>query len=154
MLFRSLEIKNPPEGKEEYLGWYIIIYVHDVRGHDFVVRGIEDMTPDVYIKMSKEKPKDVSDINDLTFACSAKNRNTGVGRFRNTFVETSDRKLPKYLEYLGTCTEFNYPENETIIEPFTSLLTWYDFEKDTIRYYENELERQDIVEQLKRNQAD
>ena len=129
------------------------MYVHDVRGHEFVVRGVDDITPDVYMKMSKEKPKDVSDINNLTFTCIAKDRNIGIGRFRNTFVETSDRKYPSHLEYLGKCREFKYPENEKIYEPFTGVLAWHSIVEKAIYSYENELERQAIVEVLKNKEV-
>lgn len=145
------QIKNPPKGKEEYLGWYITIYVHDVRGHEFVVRGVYDMTPDIYIKVSKEKPKDVSEINDFMFTCSVRNTKTGVGRFRNTLSELSDRSYPKDIEFLGKCIDFKYPQNEEVIEPFSDLVKWYSLEKDAILDYENELKRQqEIAERLKK----
>jgi hypothetical protein len=145
-----LQIKNPPKGKEEYLGWYVSIYVHGIRGHDFVVRGIEDMTPDVYLKISKEKPQTVSDLTRFEFACLSRNQKTGIGKFRYTFCEVSDRKYPKDIEYLGICDDFVYPEIENFVEPFSALLAWHSIESDAVVSYENELQRQKEVEELKR----
>jgi len=55
-------------------------------------------------------------------------------------METSNRKYPKDMKFLGKCENFIYPKNEA---PYNSNLhmgcQWWSIEQDAIRGYELEL---------------
>ena len=108
------QIKNPPEEYVKYKGWYIAIYVHDIRKHSLVVRGVLDIVPYVYLKMSKEKPKRMSELDDMMFIVWKWDIIIGKAQCGFSFLDASDRKMPKDLEYLGICEKFKYPIFEKI----------------------------------------
>ncbi len=133
------QIKNPPEGKEEYEGWWVVIYVSRLAEMELVVRGIVDMIPCVYLKMSKEKPQDLLQINSLPFIVwSIEWGTTGQGAFEKALVDTSHRSYPKEIEFLGICENFQYPVLEIKREDFQ---LWRSFKEDAIIEYERELQR-------------
>ncbi|KNY26492.1 hypothetical protein [Pseudobacteroides cellulosolvens] len=142
------QIKNPPKDKMEYLGWYITIYVHDLSKHEFVVRGVYDIVPDIYIMLSKEEPVSPNQINELTLVCGIINvyngrkdkPGDGKRHYRYTLMETSNRKYPKGIKYLGQCDNFVYPENEASYNSDLHMgCQWWCIENDAIRGYELEL---------------
>ena len=130
------QIKNPPQECQQYQGWYVAIYVHEIRGHSFVVREIKDMTPYVYLKMSKVKPEKISDLEKMIFLTWNWDKKTGQAQYGFSFMDVSDRKMPKDLEYLGICENFIYPTCEKITEDsLGGMVSWQSFEHDTARWY-------------------
>ena len=132
------QIKNPPEGKEEFEDWWVVIYVSRLAEMELVVRGIVDIIPCVYLKMSKEKPQDPLQINSLPFIVWSIEWRTGQGAFEKALVDTSHRSYPKEIEFLGVCENFQYPVLEIKREDFQ---LWRSFKEDAIIEYERELKR-------------
>ena len=141
------QIKNPPEGKEEYEDWWVVIYVSRLGEMELVVRGVVDVVPYIYLKMSKEKPKDASQINSLPFIGWSIEWSTGQGAFEKALVETSHRSYPKEIEFLGICEDFQYPTLEIKREDFQ---LWWSFKADAIEEYERELQRIEYNKLLER----
>ena len=132
------QVKNPPEKYMEYKDWYVAIYVHEIRGHSLVVRGVVDMVPYVYLKMSKEKPKKMSDLDEMRFLIWKWDRISGHAQCGFTFVDTSNRKMPKDLECLGRCEKFEYPIFEKITDDdFGCGLSWWIFESYVTSMYDS-----------------
>nr|MBP3598108.1 hypothetical protein [Eubacterium sp.] len=134
-------ITNPPKGKEMYKGWWAVIYVNRLRQHEWKVKGVWDTTPYVYVKLAKEKPTSLDEINDLPFVVGQVKWKTAQGIYERELADISNRAYPKTLEYFGVMEEFEFPAGEMEI---WDLQLWFSFEKDVIRDYELELERQEL----------
>lgn len=130
-----VEITQPPESAPEYQGWYIVIYVHEVNGHEFIVPGVEDMCPLIYIMMSSKRIESIEEVEELKCCCSVRDIKTGKRRYQYTIAETSNRKTPKNIEYLGKYTCFKHPLDEEEYDGMGSLIMWHSFVKDCIAGY-------------------
>ena len=131
----TMEIVAPPETVAEYKGWYIVIYVKEIKGFDFVVPGVDDICPSVYIMLSPKEVKSMEDITSLNCCCSVRDAQTRKKRYQYTIAETSDRRKPKNLNYLGRCDCFKYPVDEEEYDEMGSLIMWNDFVEDSIEGY-------------------
>lgn len=130
-----VKITEPPKSALEYQGWYIVIYVNEINGHDFIVPGVEDMCPLIYIMMSSKRIESIEEVAELKCCCSVKNIKTGKRRYQYTIAETSNRKKPKNIEYLGKCNCFKYPLDEEEYDGMGSLIMWHNFVEDSIAGY-------------------
>lgn len=132
-------IMKMPNDKTEFKDWYIVIYVNEVREFDFVVPHVKDICPNIYIMLAENKDFSVDEISNLKFCCSVHNRKTGKKRYQYTLSETSNRKYPADMKYLGKCNSFIPPKDEMVDEvPFSELkeiIMWYSFVDDVVRGY-------------------
>lgn len=131
----TMEIMEPPTNALEYKGWYIVIYVHEVNGHDFEVPGINDMCPLIYIMLSPKEIQAVNDIHELQCCCSINNSKTGQKRYQYTLGEISNRKMPKNINFLGKADDFKFPIDEYEYDGMGSIILWYRFVDEAIEGY-------------------
>ncbi len=132
------EAYNPPKDYQKYIGWYITFYVHGIVEKDINLPGIPDHFPCLYLMLSEKKPVSINELNELTLIFEP--FFTGEGKkLKNhqwLLFETSNRKYPKDLEYLGECKDFKYPEDEYRESVNTNSIWWNTVEIQAIRRYE------------------
>ena len=103
------QIKNKVENYEEYVDWYVLLYVDKIKKKDWIVKGVYDEVAEVYFFMTKEKPKDVNEIKSATPICFLEfNEKKQYGAY---LFEKSKRQRPKDLTFLGNYTSFVCPHN-------------------------------------------
>ena len=154
------QIKTPPndpanpENSNKYIGWWIILYVISLIEREYIVKGITDVFPLVYVKMSKEKPISICDINNADFATDAYGASTGAGRFEFLIKGTLSKKISKESIFWGRTEQFLEPKNkkekkkahkDEYIPGFELSST---FAMYVIRYYEDELKRKEWVKKI------
>ncbi|MBQ3583250.1 MAG: hypothetical protein IJA27_00890 [Lachnospiraceae bacterium] len=160
------QIKNPPndpadmEESNQYIGWWIIIYVKNLISKEFVVKGIKDTYPIVYIKMSADKPKNIEDINNAEFIVDSYDCSIGDGQYAFVIDGPVSKKVSKQSEFFGISEEFAFPEsafpssafpqseNVQVDEYITDFSMYNTFPMYVIRYYKNELERKEYVKRM------
>lgn len=131
-----MEIINAHQEFISYQGWYVVIYVSKIAEFDFVVPNVMEICPQIYIMLSEKKPCSVYEISNLKCCCSIKNVMTGKKRYQYTISETSDRKMPKNIEFLGKYNLFKSPQDEEKEEGLYTLIGWNDFVEKAVEGYE------------------
>lgn len=134
------QIKNENRDKyitEEYdkcIGWYVLFYVDKITKKDWQVKGIYDEVAEVYFFLTKEKPKNVDEIQRSTPVCflffNDKNQ------YRAELFETSKRQRPNDLSFLGKYLSFTYPQNEFFQK---RVFFWGLHERDILWGYSKQL---------------
>lgn len=81
----------------KYNGYYIVFYVMGMYKGDFVVPGIYDTVPKVYMMMSKKRIERVEEIRKLPLCCCLCEREKNLRRIIYILLETSNRKKRKHL---------------------------------------------------------
>ena len=137
------EAYNPPKDYRHYIGWYITLYVHEIVEKHLNLPGVPDRIPCIYVMFSKEKPTSVDKLSELQFLFQPYFTREGkrLKNYRWLLSETSLRKYPKDIEYLGICNDFIYPIDEYIEPVNVNFVFWSTIEKKAIRSYEDGLER-------------
>ncbi len=131
----SMQIED--DGRDgKYNGCYIVIYVVGMDRGEYVVPGIYDTVPKVYLMLSKKKIECVEDVRNLELCCSACNRKKNERRIVYIILETSNRKRPKTLEYIGRLEDRLVPNVEYQISDMHGFLKWFSITQDTIQDYE------------------
>ena len=136
------EAFNPPKDYKNYIGWYITLYVHEIVD-DFNLPGVPDRIPCLYLMFSERKPTSIDELEELQVIYQqlfSEDRKR-LKNCRWLLIETSLRKYPKDLEYLGVCKDFKYPVDEHIESHNVNFIWWNTIELYAIRSYEDAIER-------------
>ena len=120
----------------KYNGYYIVFYVMGMYKGDFVVPGIYDTVPKVYMMMSKKRIERVEEIRKLPLCCCLCEREKNLRRIIYILLETSNRKKPKTLEYIGRMDSDFVPKVDYHISDMQGLLKWFSLTGDAICDYE------------------
>ncbi|MDE7433028.1 MAG: hypothetical protein K2N34_14095 [Lachnospiraceae bacterium] len=150
------QIKTPPndpanpENSNRYVGWWIILYVISLIEREYIVKGITDVFPLVYVKMSKEKPISICDINNADFAADGYDTSTGAGYSEFLIEGTLNKKISREGIFWGRTEQFLEPEYQAadIDEYIPSFELSSTFAMYAIRYYETELRRKECVKRV------
>lgn len=125
----------------EFIGWYVLIYVHDFDPVEFTVPGVVDLLSVIYMKLSKEKISSVREFNSMDSWCG------GNGRLEYRFkvLERSDRFL-KNMECIGVCSDFSYPADEIVADEINDYghVTWSMIGIDAVDGYLYEKKNREI----------
>ena len=148
------QIKTPPndlpncEDSNKYIGWWIIIYVYGLEKEDIKVKGITDIIPGAYMKLSKNKPKTVEEINNTDFVIYQTRGEAGQARFKFEFCELTHKNRPKEIEYFETTTKFLLPqyERDDGFGPWD--VEWYNLVYAATVGYQRELDRKKLVKRI------
>ena len=136
------------ERTNNYIGWWIILYVKALMEDESVVKGVKDVLPLVYVKMSEKKPENICDINNADFITPSFPTDTGEAVYIMGISVNTGRKITKQSEFYGITDQFLEPENEMDYR----MLDWFDYYDSfafyAVRYYENELERKEWVKKI------
>lgn len=145
----SMQIED--DGKDgKYNGCYIIIYVVGMVRGAYAVPDIYDTVPEVYLMLSKEQIEQVEDIKNLKLCCSVYYKERNERRINYLIYETSNRKRPKSIRYIGRMKEKFVPHVEYQIQDMNSGMLWCSWVQDAIRDYEFSLKiDREIQEKLK-----
>ena len=136
------EAFNPPKDYKNYIGWYITLYVHEIVD-DFNLPGVPDRIPCLYLMFSERKPTSIDELEELQVIYQqlfSEDRKR-LKNCRWLLIETSLRKYPKDLEYLGVCKDFKYPVDEHIESQNVNFIWWNTIELYAIRSYEIAIKR-------------
>ena len=148
------QIKTPPndlpncEDSNKYIGWWIIIFVYGLEKEDIKVKGITDIIPGAYMKLSKNKPKTVEEINNTDFVIYQTRGEAGQARFKFEFCELTHKNRPKEIEYFETTTKFLLPqyERDDGFGPWD--VEWYNLVYAATVGYQRELDRKKLVKRI------
>lgn len=130
----TFQIKNNVENYETYMGWYVLLYVDEVKKKDWVVKDVLDEVAEVYFFLSKDKPQNPNAIKEATPICFL--QFNGLNQYRAEVFEKSKRQRPKDITLLGICSSFTYPANEL---PQKRHFSWSLHERDILWGYERQL---------------
>ena len=152
-LYQIKTLPNDPancENSNKYIGWWIILYVTSLIEREEKVKGITDVFPLVYVKMSKEKPISICDINNAGFGVEVYETSTGEGDFKFIVGRALSKKILKEGIFWGKTEQFSEPKYQK--ENKDGYMPWFEcvsiFEMYAIRYYENELRRKESVKRV------
>lgn len=124
-----------------YENYWVSLYVEALTTKEFVVPGVMDTVPIVYLKIMKEKPSTIEDINKAPFVLLATAEKGTFKYYQRLLVTTSSHTFPKSkFEYFGKTNEFIYPDVNCITNDNLKGITgWKWFDERIIYGYELEL---------------
>ena len=139
----AMKIENDG-GDGKYNGYYIVFYVIGMDRGEYVVSGVYDMVPKVYLMLSEKKIEKAEDIKKLDLCCCVFNKEKNEGRIVYIIPETSNRNKPKMMEYIGRLKNNFIPKVEYQISNNIGDLMWHSIVSNAIRYYEFNLKIKQI----------
>ncbi|MGN0496481.1 MAG: hypothetical protein ACI4GW_09680 [Lachnospiraceae bacterium] len=131
----TIPINSSCECMKDYEGWYIVIYVYEVSKFEFVVPGVYDVCPIIYIMLSPSDLQSVEEILSLKYCCSVNNLKTNKKRYKYVLGEVSDRKIPRQIKFIGNTDNVKFPIDEEISNQTSSIILWNEFVDDAISGY-------------------
>ena len=131
-------------GDGKYNGYYIVFYVTGMDRGEYVVSGVYDMVPKVYLMLSKKKIEKAEDIKKLDFCCCSFNKEKNERTIEYIILDTSNRKRPKTINYIGRLKSDFIPQVKYRVSDTEGLVMWHSIISKAIKWYEFNLKIKQI----------
>ena len=120
----------------KYNGYYIVFYVTGMDRGEYVVSGVYDMVPKVYLILSEKKIEKAEDIKKLDFCCCSFNKEKNERTIEYIILDTSNRKRPKTIHYIGRLKSDFFPQVKYRVSDTEGLVMWHSIISKAIKWYE------------------
>ena len=144
------KIEDAPNGMERYIGWYILIYVYQMRGLRLEEQGKIDIVPDIFVQVVDEKIsignfshyKDMELLEyHMPFVCFAWDGKSSHGSYKAVITEMDKDKfmMEKMEDTKETCWWY-FPDGECG-DAVPERINQYNLVEKSLEGYERELQR-------------